>query len=196
MTKKDILGIVKTSAILLLICLVITALLAVTNKYTKKPIADIAKKTEQETMQKIVPAKSYEQKSVDYNNETYTVNIAKDGEDVKGYVFSLKSKGYGGDISVMTGIGTDGKVIAVSIVDASNETPGLGQNVTKESFYSQYSGKTDNIEVVKSNADENQITAVTGATISSKAVTRAVNTALEVFYNSGSFGDFTNGEAN
>lgn len=194
MTKKDVLSIVKTSAILLLICIVITALLAVTNKYTKKPIAQKAQKTEQETMQKIVPAKTYEPKTVEYKNKSYTVNIAKDGSEIKGYVFSLKSKGYGGDISVMTGIGTDGNVIAVSIVDASNETPGLGQNVTKDSFYSQYRGKSGNIEVVKSNATDDQITAVTGATISSKAVTKAVNTALEIFSNSDSFGDWTNGE--
>ena len=83
----------------------------------------------------------------------------------------------------MTAIGNDGRIIEISILDVANETPGLGQNVTKEAFYSQYSGKTADVEVLKNGADSsvNQINAWTGATISSKAVNRAVNEAMANF---------------
>lgn len=82
----------------------------------------------------------------------------------------------------MTAINTDGTVAAIEILDASNETPGLGQNVTKQDFYTQYSGVKSGVEVVKDgtgSADNNTVNAVTGATISSKAVTKSVNTALD-----------------
>ena len=100
-----------------------------------------------------------------------------------GYIFTTSEKGYGGEVSVMTAIDTDGNIKAVSVLDASNETPGLGQNVTKSGFYSQYSGLSGEISVVKSGADSenNEIDAVTGATISSRAVTAAVNRALQNF---------------
>ena len=68
---------------------------------------------------------------------------------------------------VMTAIDPELSIIGIKILDASGETPGLGQNVTKESFYGQFKGKG------------NKINAVTGASISSKAVTDAVNEAYK-----------------
>lgn len=181
MTKKDVLDVVKTTAILLAICVFITAALAITNAYTKDPIEKINKENEKATMQEIIDAEVFESINVEYEGEYYSVNKALKSNEVIGYVFSLNEKGYGGDVSVMVGIGIDSKIISVRITDASNETPGLGQNVTKESFYNQYSEKSGELEVVKSGANENQITAVTGATISSKAVTKAVNKSLKIF---------------
>ena len=81
-------------------------------------------------------------------------------------------------VEVMTAVKSDGTVAAVEILDASGETPGLGQNVTKQDFYGQYANHTKDISVKKSNATGNEVNAVTGATISSKAVTAAVNEAL------------------
>ena len=97
-------------------------------------------------------------------------------------IFVSQANGYGGVVSVMTAIDMNGNIISVEILAASDETPGLGQNVTKESFYSQYAGLKDNVTVVKggaANKENNEINAVTGATISSKAVTTAVNQALD-----------------
>lgn len=181
MTKNQILDIIKTTAILFAICVIITAALGFTNEYTKEPIAEINKQTEQATMQELVKAETYEDINVKFEDKDYQVNLAKNGEEIVAYIFSMKEKGYGGDVSVMTAIGTDSKILAVKVVDASNETPGLGQNVIKESFYSQFSGKSGELEAVKSNAADNQITAVTGATISSKAVTNAVNKSQKIF---------------
>ena len=134
-------------------------------------------------MSNLIDADKFKIYTFEGKDETFDFRTAiKDGE-VKGYIFVTSAKGYGGDVSVMTAIGIDGKVIEVSILDASNETPGLGQNVTKESFYSQFKGKTKDIGVVKSGitTKENEINAVTGASISSKAVRTAVDKALSHF---------------
>ena len=133
-------------------------------------------------MSELIEADKFETKTVaSENGETEYNEAVKDGETV-GMIFVTQENGYGGTVSIMTAVDTDGKVIAVKILDASNETPGLGQNVTKESFYGQFSDLTGEIVAKKSGtaiAENNEIDAVTGATISSKAVTRAVNTALE-----------------
>ena len=102
------------------------------------------------------------------------------GGSVSGYVFTTVAKGYGGDIKVMTGVDADGKVSGVEILEIS-ETAGLGMNAKKPDFLSQYVGKSGEIFVSKDKPGENSIDALTGATISSRAVTGAVNNALRLF---------------
>ena len=124
----------------------------------------------------------YESATLTVNEQLVDYNIVKKDGKIIGYIFKTSAKGYGGEIQVMTAVKPDASVAAVEILDASGETPGLGQNVTEEYFYSQYNGRPHDIVVVKGgNADKakNEIDAVTGATISSKAVTEAVNTAIE-----------------
>lgn len=171
------------SATLLVICLVATLLLGVTNLLTAGQIAKLEEETKIAAMNEVLPAEDYTQTE---GKEIYTA--VKNGA-VAGYIFVTGAKGYGGNISVMTAVDPAGKILAVSILSASDETPGLGQNVTKEGFYSQFLGLSGNITVVKNgaNSTDNEINAVTGATISSKAVTKAVNEALTLY--SENFGD-------
>ena len=77
---------------------------------------------------------------------------------------------------MVVGVGTDGTVTGVSISSMS-ETSGLGANASKESFRSQFVGKSGVLAVSK---DGGEIDALTGATITSRAVTSGVNTALVV----------------
>ena len=95
-----------------------------------------------------------------------------------GHIFTTSANGYGGAVKVMTGIGTDGKVIAIEVLDAADETPGLGQNAMKPSFWERFKGKSGQVKVVKSGAGEDEVQALTGATITSNAVKDAVNKAL------------------
>ena len=74
-----------------------------------------------------------------------------------------------------------GKVTAVEITDVSNETPGLGQNADKADFTNRFKDKSSELSVVKSDPNENEVQAVTGATITSNAVTKSVNLAFELF---------------
>ena len=175
--------IIVPSATLLVICLVATLLLGVTNLLTAGQIAKLEEETKIAAMNEVLPAEDYTQTE---GKEIYTA--VKNGV-VAGYIFVTGAKGYGGNISVMTAVDPAGKILAVSILSASDETPGLGQNVTKEGFYSQFLGLSGDITVVKNgaNSTDNEINAVTGATISSKAVTKAVNEALTLY--SENFGD-------
>lgn len=169
--------IINPTVVMVCICLVIALALGVTNSITKPKIAKLEKQTQDESMKEVLAAESYEEKEQD--GETYYSAI--DSGEVIGFVFITTEKGYGGDVKVMTATDTAGKVKAVKILDVTNETPGLGQNTAKENFYSQFAGKSGSISVVKNGAKDNEVNAVTGATISSTAVTRAVNAALDLY---------------
>lgn len=111
------------------------------------------------------------------------VNGAYDGDKLVGHTIRLTAKGFHGKIDMVLGVTVDGKLGGIKILNHS-ETPGLGANIVKESFKKQFQGKSiDNVlEVVKTGAaSENQIDAISGATISSTAVTKGVNDAL-AFY--------------
>lgn len=110
---------------------------------------------------------------------TYAVGKDANGNEV-GYVFVTVSKGYGGDVKIMTGIDKDGAVTGISPLEL-NETAGLGMKAQNDSFLDQFKGKVKDIAVNKNSASGNEIQALTGATITSKAVTAAVNEALSYY---------------
>lgn len=183
--KEFIIGnmdsIIKPTVVLFAICIVISLALSLSNLITAPKIAVLEQKTISETMEKVIPADKYTESDMKLDGEKITYYTAEKNGKAEGYIFTFAEKGYGGDVKVMTAVGVDGSIIAVNILDASNETPGLGQNVTKEGFYSQFKGADKRLTVVKSGAKDNEIDAVTGATISSRAVTAAVNRALSAF---------------
>lgn len=177
--KKNREDIIKPVGVLLAICIIIPLALSVTNKVTAKKIAELENENSKKNMQSLVSADDFE-KCSDGGIEYYT---AIKGGDTAAYIFTESAKGYGGDVSVMTAVNTDGTVLGTAILDVSNETPGLGQNAAKEGFYSQFKWLKKGISLLKNGADgeKNEINAVTGATITSAAVTRAVNAALDDF---------------
>jgi len=93
-----------------------------------------------------------------------------------GKAVSVSPRGYSGPINMMVGVDRSGTVIGIKILNQT-ETPGLGANVVKTKFLNQFIGKTakDQIEPKK------DIDAITGATISSRAVCKGVKDALEKF---------------
>ena len=105
---------------------------------------------------------------------------AKDGEGnfVGTVVSAVSHNGYGGDVVMSVGVGVDGAITGVRVTSMS-ETSGLGANCQDEEWIAQFKGQTAaEIGYVK-NGDpgEGQIDAITGATITTKAVVEAVNTA-------------------
>ena len=101
-----------------------------------------------------------------------------------GYVFETEASGYGGTVSVMTGIDTEGNITGVVIL-SHDETPGLGANAEKPDFLNQYlqPAPEGGLSVIKYQApSQGQIEAMTGATVTSTAVTNAVNQAIEQYY--------------
>ncbi|WP_417019446.1 FMN-binding protein, partial [Anaerotruncus massiliensis (ex Liu et al. 2021)] len=97
--------------------------------------------------------------------------IAAKDDSGNGYAFKVKDKGFGGVYNVMVGIGNDGRITGVKLLDNS-ETPGLGSKTGADAFTGQFPGKDKSLEGVD---------AVTGATISSKAFFRCVDTAYQAY---------------
>ena len=177
--KKNREDIIKPVGVLLAICIIIPLALSVTNNVTAKKIAELEAANSKKNMQSLIDADNFEE----CENGEITYYAAINGGETAAYIFTESSKGYGGDVSVMTAIKPDGTVAGVAILDVSGETPGLGQNAAKESFFSQYIGLKKGVSVLKNGAkaENNEVDAVTGATITSTAVTRAVNKAFDDF---------------
>jgi len=102
----------------------------------------------------------------------------KDGKIIA-YVVPAESKGYGGAIKMLVSVTPQGKIIDFNILE-SKETPGLGDNASKDPFRNQFKGKVaKDLEVVKDATKVDNIQAMTGATISSKAVTKGIKEATQ-----------------
>lgn len=101
---------------------------------------------------------------------------AKKGADAIGYVVKSSTNGFGGPMEVMVGVDEQGNVSGIRMGNHT-ETPGLGDNAGKPDFYEQFPGKNilTGIGVNKGEPGANEIQAITGATVTSRAVADAVN---------------------
>lgn len=187
MNKARVKEILIPTLSLFIICLCVTALLAVTNHVTKDEIARQQELTAAQSRQTVCPdAADFEKIDCQISGVECYAALDSSG-DIVGYAISSASKGYGGDVKVMTGINAeDGTVIAINVYDNSGETPGLGVNTSGEKFTSQFSGlsSSEKVTVDKDagkNPDSIPVDSVTGATISSRAVTDAVNQAFAAY---------------
>ncbi|MGD8352356.1 MAG: FMN-binding protein [Nitrospirota bacterium] len=104
--------------------------------------------------------------------------VMKDGE-AAGYIVETYGKGYSSYINVLVAVDPDFTVRKINILHQA-ETPGLGDEIMTEEFMGQYRGKDlDHLEVIKGET-EDKIQALTGATISSRAVTSGVRDGVEM----------------
>lgn len=191
--------IIKDTLILTLITLVAGGLLGMVYEVTKEPIAQQAEKEKQEAYKAVFEDGDSFEVCVEADDadlaayltengfEAQTVNEVMEAKDASGetigYALNMTtSEGYGGDISFSMGVTLDGTLNGISILDI-NETAGLGMNATKDEFKGQFAGKqVDAFEVTKSGAaSDNEINAISGATITSKAITGGVNAGLCAF---------------
>lgn len=169
------------SAIKMMLVLVIVgaisggALVCVYN-YASPLIEKNEKKTLREAIYKILPeAKSYNEITKD--GITLYEGLDEKG-DVAGYAFKAKGFGYQGEIELIAGIDVGLKELKGMEVLESTETPGLGAEIINEPFKKQFHGLSvlPNITFTKDNVtQENEIHAITGATISTRAVVEILN---------------------
>ncbi|MEK6689671.1 MAG: RnfABCDGE type electron transport complex subunit G [Nitrospirota bacterium] len=109
-------------------------------------------------------------------NEYYE---AKKGNKVISYIASTTGKGYSSYIKILVSTDPDLKIKAIDILSHS-ETPGLGDEIEKKDFKKQFEGKVlENIELLKVETKD-KIQAISGATISSRAVTKGVKEAVKL----------------
>ncbi len=172
---------------LLLITAIVAALLGGINMVTEPIIAKNNEATFQANLKEMLPgADNFELDGTKLPEpETgVTVNGVYCGMDSAGspvgYVAeAVCSEGYGGDVVVMTGVDLEGKITKVKVTEMG-ETPGLGAKCQTD-WINQYAGLTENIVVSKNGSagsNTNKIDAISGATITSKAVTKAVNNSV------------------
>ena len=188
MAKQQSTGayIARLTLTLLIIAAVCAGLLGRVNAITEEQIAILTEQKTQASMQEVMPdASSFEE--VDYTGADTTglvtaANAALDASgNVIGYVVQTEPSGFGGVIQMVTGVDASGAVPGVSIIDMS-ETSGLGTNAAKPAFKDQFLGTTGDLAV---NKDGGTIDALTGATITSRAVTNGVNAAVACANNLG-----------
>lgn len=160
---------------LAVVCLVSGIIIAATYYFTAPITEKKNAQLQQQSMQELVPdADSFV--TVGGKSEWYAAT--KDDQTIA-YVVPATTKGYGGTIELLVAVSTDGSVMDFQILSA-NETPGLGSNASKDSFRSQFAGKTsDALTVVKDQTNTENIQAMTGATITSTAVTKGVKEAVD-----------------
>lgn len=165
---------------LLVIGVVCSGILAFVNKVTAPIIEQINYESEVNS-RKVVLASAETFGDVVSDGDVSYVEGKKSDGSLAGYVFTTSAKGYGGAISIMTGLNADGTISGIQILSI-DETPGLGMNAKKESWLSQFTGKSGELSVVKGQtSSDDQIQAITSATITSKAVTSAVDKATAYF---------------
>lgn len=97
-----------------------------------------------------------------------------------GITAGVVTKGFNSGLNLTIGIALNGKITGV-IVGDNTETAGLGAKASEASFEGQYTGKTALLNVVKASPGESDIQAITGATITTKGITNAVNTVAEFY---------------
>ncbi len=183
--KSDILNIFSVALKLFLITAISACVLAVINNITAPIIEkntidkqELAMKSVVENAVRFEKADMSALALVDLQCAVSGVYNAVDTQDKTiGYAVMVSSGGYGGEILLTVGMDTDLKVTGIDIISHS-ETPGLGAKCVKDEFKNQFIGKDADIQVVKSGAEDNQIDAITSATITSKAVTAGVNCAI------------------
>ena len=186
MKKRESREIIRMVVTLFAISLICSSILGVVNAVTKDKIAEIEAETRAAAMREVLPdAETFTDVSDALSEEFKTENTitgifsatASDGADA-GYAVMVAPRGFGGEIVMIAGIGTDGAVTGVVITEMS-ETAGLGTKANDPAFLSQYAGKSGSLSVVKGEAGENQISAITGATVTSRAVTTGVLAAMK-----------------
>ena len=173
--KNEVFEIIRVGFILLVITALAAWILAMVNDVTA-PVIEVQEKTKmQEAMKKVLPdAGEFEEIELNLSENTSVTKVYKSDE---GFAVMAEPKGYGGAVSIVLDVDNDLKVTGISIISQS-ETAGLGAKCTEEEWQKQFIGKTENITVSKNGAKDNQIDAISSATITSKAVTKGVNEAI------------------
>jgi len=155
--------------ILSIICLISGGLLAGVNILTKNKIFAQAQKEEEMALKEVLPEADYF-KEVKSDKETlYYLAYDKDKKLI-GVAFKAKAKGYASLIETLVGMSLEGEIKTIKVI-SQNETPGLGAKITEAKFSNQFKDKKIN--------ELGQIQAITGATISSRAVINSVKNKAE-----------------
>lgn len=166
---------------LLVIALAAGLLLGLTNEITADKIKDQADAAAAAARQAVLQADAFEELNVAEGASVDNCFAGKTGGNIVGYVCQITVKGYGGAIELTVGMDTAGTVTGLSVGGSSfAETAGLGARSKEPEFTDQFKGVVAPLELRKGDASgNNQVDAITAATITSTAVVNGVNAAAE-----------------
>jgi len=185
---KEILRLV---TVLVLITAGAGLILALVEQQTRAPIAEQRRQETLRALSAVLPA-------IDNQPDTDTVVLVtgKDkkgrdlrrtfyrgrmGDELVGIAFTVTAPdGYSGNIGIMVGIRPDGNVLGIEILSHA-ETPGLGDKITHNAFKGQFAGKALESSDWRVKKDGGSFDQITGATISPRAVVKAVKDGLEFY---------------
>ena len=175
-TESNVRYVLRLTVTLLLIATVVAVALAVVNQITAPEIAKKSEEKVRQAIETVLPG-GYDREITQCADETGMVKKVYAGAN--GYALEVHTAGFDGELTLMVGVGTDGKVLSICVVSHS-ETAGLGavsatNNAAGQAFREQFIGQSGSVQVQK---DGGQIDAITGATVTSRAVCAGVNAAL------------------
>lgn len=191
-------SIIKDTIALTAITLVAGLLLGFVYEITKDPISVQNEKAKQKSYQQVFQDADNFEVVTEESDAKYFAKVGTKVDDVTideivlandangsllGYVFTVtSSEGYGGDITFSIGITLGGTVNGISFLSIS-ETAGLGMKANTSDFKEQFKNKqVESFQVTKTGASsDNEIDAISGATITSSAVTNGVNAGLTIY---------------
>ncbi|MDD5884165.1 MAG: RnfABCDGE type electron transport complex subunit G [Candidatus Faecousia sp.] len=173
-TESNVAYIARLTITLLLITAVVAAALAAVNSVTAPKIQAINEQKTQTAIEAVLPGGGEE---IAFTDDTGLVSTVYKGQS--GYAVEVTPSGFNGTVTMMVGVDNAGKVLGISVVNHT-ETAGLGaeaasQGAAGTAFRSQFAGMSGSVSVTK---DGGQVDALTGATITSRAVCTGVNAAL------------------
>ena len=177
-TNENIaLYVLRLAGTLLAICIVVAAALAGVNAITAPVIAELNAAATQEAISAVLPG-GFDSEITDYADASGIVSKVYQGAN--GYALEVGPGGFDNTITMMVGVDKSGNVLGIDVISHS-ETAGLGAVADAETpagiaFREQFKGVTGSVSVTK---DGGQMDAITGATITSRAVCAGVNAALE-----------------
>ncbi len=181
MAGKDA-GITRMVLVLTLTCAVMGGALSVVYNQTKAEIENQERLYKLRSIKAVLPEYDNQPDKDAVKVEDVEFYPGKKQGQLKGWAFEWSSsEGYGGQIKILVGIDTQGNITGVEILPGHAETPGLGTRIQEPEFRNQF--KNRNLENTNwaVSKDGGDIEAITGATISPRAVTHAIKDSLEFF---------------
>ena len=171
-------NILKLSASLLIIAAISGTILGIIYTVTKEPIAKRVKLEEEKALKDIFPEATRFNLTTGKDNHIYYEVYTKN--KLIGYAIDASGKGFGSTIKIKVGMNLNKTIKAIRIT-SQNETPGLGTRVEGTKFTDQFVNKTLKQVLLKKDSSKGTIDALTGATISSRAVSEAVQKSITEF---------------
>ena len=175
----------KLGIILCLITSFAGVFLGFANEFTKEVIAQNAKLSADDLKEILPKANKLEDFAFEKNEDSTISEVfqAKNGSENEGYIIKVSPKGFNGPIDMVVAIDKNREISGVKVLSQA-ETPGLGAKVEESSFSEKFKGLTieDNIKIVKTSpSSQGEIQGITGATISSNAVSSGINDAISFY---------------